>query len=207
VPGQHLLRDVHGAGGRGRRGQGDLAARVGLREREEAAVFDDLLRDEVVALRELREGDGLAALEPREEGVIAHEHALRDVVAGMDGREGGGDGDADAGPLLGLHRRLPAGADALAVAGDDDLEPARHERPFRKEALLVHGDSGIGVACDVLRPVVEAGPGRRHGVGVDVVHEVLDPQVLHAEVEIAAQLAADELGVLGQEEDALAGGQ
>jgi hypothetical protein len=170
-------------------------------------VLDDLLRDEVVAPGELRERDGLAALEALQDGVVAHEHALRYVVAGVDGREGGGDGDADARPFLGLHRRLPAGADTLAVAGDDHLEPARHERAFREEALLVHGDAGVRVARDVLRPVVEAGPGRRHGVRVDVVHEVGDAKVLHAEVQLSAELAADQVGVLREEEDALAGGQ
>ena len=52
-------------------------------------------------------------------------------------------------------------------------------------------------------PVAEAHPRRRHRVGVDVVEQVLDLQVLHAEVERARQLAADRLGVLRQEEDPL----
>ena len=37
--------------------------------------------------------------------------------------------------------------------------------------------------------------------------QVLDPQVLHLQVQLAAQLAADQLRVLGQEQDALAGRQ
>src|SRR5687768_10180960 len=36
---------------------------------------------------------------------------------------------------------------------------------------------------------------------------VLDPQILHAEVQRARQLAADEVGVLGEEQDALAGSE
>ncbi len=54
---------------------------------------------------------------------------------------------------------------------------------------------------------VEADPGRGHDVGVDVVEQVLDPQIGHPQVELAAQLAADQLRILGQEEDPLAGGQ
>ena len=80
-------------------------------------------------------------------------------------------------------------ADALAVAGDDDLEVAVHERALGEEPLAVHRDAGVGVARDVLGPVVEAGPGRGHGVGVDVVQQVLDAQVLHAQVELAARAA------------------
>src|SRR6185503_13984020 len=38
----------------------------------------------------------------------------------------------------------------------------------------------------------------------DVVEEVLDPQILHPQVETVVDLPADEVGILGQEEDALA---
>jgi hypothetical protein len=55
--------------------------------------------------------------------------------------------------------------------------------------------------------VAEADPGRGHGVGIDVVEQILDGQVCHAEVQLARELAADQVRVLGQEEDPLAGGQ
>jgi hypothetical protein len=97
------------------------------------------------------------------------------------------------------------GAKALALARDDHLEAAVHQRALGEQPLAFDGDPRVGVLGDVLRAVVEAGPGRRHGVGVDVVHQVLDPQVFHAQVELAAQLAADLLRVPGEEQDALSG--
>ena len=59
---------------------------------------------------ELLERDALAGLQAPELVVVAHQHALVDVVAGVDRRERGGDGDADAGPLLActaVSRELP----------------------------------------------------------------------------------------------------
>ena len=73
----------------------DLAALVGLGEREEPAMLDDLARDRVVASRELLERHALARLQAAQQLVVPHEDALIDVVAGVDGGEGSGDGDAD----------------------------------------------------------------------------------------------------------------
>jgi hypothetical protein len=53
--------------------------------------------------------------------------------------------------------------------------------------------------------VAEAHPGRRHDVGVDVVEQLGRIDVLHAQVELAAQLGADALRILGQEQHALRG--
>ena len=55
--------------------------------------------------------------------------------------------------------------------------------------------------------MIEAHPGGRHRVGVDVVEEILDFQVLHQKVELTAELLADELGLFGEEEDAFAGSE
>jgi glycosyltransferase involved in cell wall biosynthesis len=53
--------------------------------------------------------------------------------------------------------------------------------------------------------VVEADPRRRHGVGVDVVEQVVDARVLHAQVELAGELAADQLGSLVRKRTRLPG--
>ena len=55
--------------------------------------------------------------------------------------------------------------------------------------------------------MVEAHPARRHGVGIDVVQEILGIYVAEGEVELPAQLPTDELRVLGEKEDPLAWSQ
>jgi hypothetical protein len=205
VRGQDLLRHVHGARRRVGLGQPDLSRGVGLGEREKPAVLDDHPRDDVVILRQLGERDLFPGLQPAQQRMVAHEDALGDVVARVDGRERRRDGDADPRPLLGLDRGLARGAHALALPGDDDLEPAVHQRPLGEEPLALHRDPGVGVLRDVLGLVIEARPGGSHGVRVDVVHEVLDPQVLHPQVELALELLADQVRVLGQKEDPLSG--
>ena len=55
--------------------------------------------------------------------------------------------------------------------------------------------------------MLEAHPGRRHHVGVDVVEQLVDPEVVHGEVDLARELAPDQLRVLGQEEHPLSGGE
>ena len=169
--------------------------------------MDDDAGDRIPTGAEFLERDSLAGLQAAELVVVAHQHALADVVAGVDGREGGGDGDADARPLLRLHRGLPRAAHPFAESRDDDLEVAVDQRVALEQPLPVDDQAGVGVAGDVLRPMAEADPGRRHGVGVDVVQQVLDGQLLHAEVHLPAELPADQIGVFGEEEDPLAGGQ
>ena len=112
---------------------------------------DDDLGDRVAPLAELGERDPLARLEPPEHAVVAHQHALADVVAGVDGGERGGDGDPDARPLLRLHGGLARAADPLAEAGDDDLEVAVDQGVALEQALAVDDQAGVGVAGDVLR--------------------------------------------------------
>jgi hypothetical protein len=55
--------------------------------------------------------------------------------------------------------------------------------------------------------VVEADPGRGHGIGVDVVQQVVDRQILHREIQLTGELSPDELRILGQKEDPLSRGQ
>ena len=168
------------------------------------AVADDEGGDRIVTRGEVLDRNLLAGHHPAEKIVIAHEHALIDVVPGVDGGEGRRDRQLDAAPLLGLDRGLPRRAHALAVAGDDDLEAPVHERPGREEAPPIDDQAGVGVDRDLGGQVVEADPPRSHGIGVDVVEQIRDPDVVRPQVQLAAQLAADELRVLGQVEYALA---
>jgi len=204
VAGENFFRQRHRA--RRRRRALELARAAGdrLGEREQPARLDDLPRQRILPARELAERDRLARLQAHEQVVIGHQHALVDVVLRVDGRERRRNRHADPRPLLRLHRGLARRAHALAVARDDHLEVAGDERSLREQPLAVDGDAGVRVLGDLFGLVVEAGPRRRHRVGVDVVEQILEPQILHPQVELAAQLPADELRILGQEEHALA---
>ena len=54
-------------------------------------------------------------------------------------------------PDLRLRRGLARAADALAVAGDDDLEVAVAQRVALEQALAVDDQAGVGLAREVLR--------------------------------------------------------
>ena len=109
-----------------------------------------------------------SATEARQNLVAAHQNALVDVVAGVDGREGSGNSDPDTAPLFSLNRGLPRRAGSLAESGHDDFEVVLGERIALEDPLAIDDQAGIGLACDVLRPVVETDPGRGHDIGVDV---------------------------------------
>src|SRR5205823_5993503 len=132
-----------------------------------ASLTNDDLRDGVVTVAELFDGDPLTCLAAFQHGVTGHRQTLFDVIAGVDRREGRRDRDADAAPDLALRGGLARAADAFAVAADDDLEVAVDERVVLEEALAVDDESRVRVAGDVFRLVAETDPGRRHGVGVD----------------------------------------
>ena len=125
----------------------------------------------------------------------------------MDRRERSRDGDPDAGVLLALGGGLARAAGALAQARDDDLEVAVGERVALEEALAVDDQTGVRLAGDLLRLPVEADPGGGHDVGVDVVQKVGRIDVGHRQVDLARELATDELGILGQEENPFPGRQ
>jgi hypothetical protein len=54
--------------------------------------------------------------------------------------------------------------------------------------------------------MIEADPRGRHRIGVDVVEEILGADIAHRQL-LPGELATDEIGILRQVEDALAGGQ
>ena len=77
------------------------------------------------------------------------------------------------------------------------------------ENALLPGDDKprIRILRDLFRVVVEAHPGRRHHVGVDVVEQLVGREVAHRQRERAGELLPDLLGVLRQIKDALARGE
>ena len=139
--------------------------------------------------------------------MVAHQNTLVDVVRRVDRRERRRDGDPNAAPLLGLNRGLPRAADALAKTRDDHFEVPVDEGIALEEALTVDDQAGISVSGQILGAVGEADPGRRHGVRVDVVEEIVDGQIRHAQIELALELPADEVRVFGQEQHPLTGCQ
>jgi hypothetical protein len=49
--------------------------------------------------------------------------------------------------------------------------------------------------------MAEANPGRSHGIGIDIVEQIVNGELLHFEVQLAGELLANQLRVLGEEED------
>ena len=108
-----------------------------------------------------------------------------------------GDHDADAGGPLRVGRRLAAGALPAALARHGGDEAAVGDVVLADRLLAARPQADVRIAAERLVEVV-ADPGGRDLVGADVVAQ-LDRRV---PVEIlAGELAADQLRVLGEEED------
>ena len=206
VPGEDLLGHGHRSWARLGHRNLQLSGRHRRGEGEQPTALDDQPGDRIVVSAELLERNALSLLESPQDIVPRHQNTLIDVVGRMDRRERGGDRDADAAPLLRLDRRLSGAADTLTETGNDDLEATRDQRITFEESLAVDDQAGVGLPGQVLWAMIEADPGRRHGVGVDVVEEVLDRHVGHRQIELPGELAPNQVGVLGEEQDALTGG-
>ena len=182
----------------------DRARRELRRERKEPAGFDDRARHRVVAARELLERDLFAALQALELRVAAHELPEVDVVALVDRRERGRDHEVDPRPLLGLRRGLARAARALALARDDHLEAAVHQRARSKTRFCA-----LSIRPAYASSAMSSGRWRKH-THAGVITSVLMSSSRssgstsdHATVDFAAQLAPDLFQVLEQEQDAL----
>jgi hypothetical protein len=160
-----------------------------------------------VAAGELVEADGLAAFQSQQHRMVAHELTDVDVVPGVDRRERRSDGQATAGEDLALRRGLAARADSFLRSGHDHFEVSVAQRPGRDEALARDHQSGIGVVGDRGGVVVKTNPGRGHGIGVDVVEQVLGANLAGAQRELAGELTGDALGIFGEVENSLSRGQ
>src|SRR3972149_4939540 len=67
-------------------------------------------------------------------------------------------------------------------------------------AWMGANDAAMGMGLPLDPP-----PRRREGGGVDVVEQVPDGDVVHAQVELAGELVLDEFRVLGEKQHPLAG--
>ena len=116
---------VIGRGGVVKRRRRHFAGETRLVVLEEPAVLDDVLRDRIETLGELRERDLFAAsnaLDQAEVGRRQQADVLR--VLAVDLLDALGDDELDAGRLLGVRRGLARRAAALREPGDDDGEAA-----------------------------------------------------------------------------------
>jgi hypothetical protein len=129
------------------------------------------------------------------EGQAAVDHVLLE-----DALEAPGDHQLDAGALMGDHRDLAAGARAVGVAADDDLEAAALDAVLDHDLLEALEEVR---AEDVAGVAEGAGGAVDHCVGVD--REVQGWRILGVGREVlAGELRAQRLGVFSQPEDASA---
>ena len=207
VSADDALSHGHRSRGRVQRSEVKVTRLQQLGERKQPAALNDQLRDRIVLRGEFGKVDGFASLQAFEHGVVSHQLAEIDVVALVDGGEGSGDDDADAGPSLALCRGFSAGTRAFALTGDDDFEVSVLEGVLPKHAQAVVHQAGIGVLGDFSGVVVKTDPCRRHDVRVDVVKQIIDGEVLHSQVQTFVELLLDEAQIFGEEKDPFPGGE
>jgi hypothetical protein len=139
--------------------------------------------------------------------VVPHQLPEVDVVTLVDWREGRSDDDPDSRPALALSGSLTTRSGTLAMPGHYDLEP-----PVQQGVRLEHtpafvNQAGVGILGYDCRFVVEADPSRSHDIGVDVVKQIIDPEIFHMQIETFVELLANQPEILGEEQDPLARGQ
>jgi hypothetical protein len=192
-----LFHDVHrallGLKPRGHR----LAREPRLVVVEQAAVFDDRLRDGVEAARELFERNLFPAADALDEAEVRgrqEPYVLRVLPVNLLDRPG--DDQLYPRGLLRVGRGLARRPASLGEAGDDRAEIPLLDFHFL-DGLLAHPD--VNVLAERL-VVIETDPAGRNLVGRDVVHQRSFRVV--GQILPAFELAADEARVLGQEKDA-----
>ena len=106
--------------------------------------------------------------------MVAHQLAEVDIVPLVDGCKGSSDDDADASPAFALSRCLSAGACAFTLSRNDYFEVSLSQSVLTEHAQAVVHETGVGVFCDFRRVVVKTYPSGGHGIGVDVVKQVVN---------------------------------
>ena len=93
------------------------------------------------------------------------------------------------------------------MPGDDGLEATVQQcTRFEHSPSLIH-QPRVSILGDDSRLVVEADPSRSHDIGVDVVKQIIDPEVFHMQIETFVELLANQPEILGEEQDPLARSQ
>ena len=89
---------------------------------------------------------------------------------------------------------------------DDDFELASCQGVLFEQSLTTFDQPRVGILGDDGWIVVKAHPGRRHRIGVDVVEQVGDADVVHGEIQVTGELLSDRLRVFGEKQNPLARG-
>ena len=139
--------------------------------------------------------------------MVPHQLPEVDVVTLVDWREGRSDDDPDSRPALTLSGSFTTRTGTFAMPGHYDLEPTVQQGVRLEHAPAFVNQTGVGILGYDCRLVVEANPSRSHDVGVDIVEQILNTEVRHAQVETLVELPANQLEVLREEEHPLAWGQ
>src|SRR5581483_11751757 len=204
VAGEDFFRQRHGAFGRGYSRQKYFFLHAGDVEGEQAAVLDDLARDLVFARGEFGERDFLAGanlVDEREVGRSENAEVL--AVLLVDALDVFRDDELDAGGALGVRRLLTAGTFAATLAADGGDEPALLHVSALDGEFGAALQAGVG---ELAQGFVEeeADVRGRDLVGGDVVAQLgIGGRIFRVPGEVlAGQLAADERGIFGEEQDA-----
>ena len=196
---------------RPRRRQRHLAPHPRHVELEQPAVLDDLAGDVIRAGREFAQRNRLPGADSVDEPEVRRgEDAQVLAVLVVDALDALADDDLDAGHQLGVGALFAAGPLAAALAGDGADEAGVFDR------AALYGGFGAAVRAGHFQPqigefpqrfvVEEADVGGGDLVGADLVAE--DGLQLGGQLQVQpfVELAADQVGVVREEEDAAAEG-
>ncbi len=199
MAGDHLFAQRHGAPAGGRRRERHFALQPRHVVVEQAAVFDDAPRDLAFTPGERRQRDRFAAadlVDDREVGRGQHAEVL--TVLPVDALDVFGNDELDPRTHLGVRRLFTRRALAAPLAADGGDEPAGFHRAPRDRELITALQTQIGELAERLVEVV-ADVGGGDLVGRNVVAQL--DRLRPSEV-LPCQLAPDDVGVLGQEQEA-----
>ena len=196
-----------GTGLRPRRRQRHLPLQPGHVEFEKPAVLDDLPGDLVLAVGEFGERDRLPGPDAVDQAEVGgRENAQVLAVLVVDALDAFADDDLDARHQLGIRALFPAGALAAPPPRDRTDEAARpHGAALDRRLVLPIGTRDLQPQIREIPQrfvVEETDVGRRDLVGADLVAQPLPQVGRHPQVQPVVELAADQLGIVGQEEDA-----
>ena len=115
--------------------------------------------------------------------MVPHQLTKVDVVALVNRRKACCEDIPNATPALALRSGLATGAGALAIPRNDGFKVAVHQGASIKNALARFIEqTSVGVERNVGWAVTKTNPGRSHDIGVDVIDQVVNRQILHTKI-------------------------
>ena len=93
------------------------------------------------------------------------------------------------------------------MTADDYLEATIHQRQWLEDTPPVVQQTRVCVFCENRGVVVEADPSRRHDIGVDVIEQIIDGEILHSQIKTFVELLTNQIEIFCEEQHPFVGVQ